>query len=228
MNLVVATKNKKKLEEIKEILKGLNLKILSLIDYPRAPRIIENGRTFRENAIKKAVKIAKFTGKLTLGEDSGLCVDALGGKPGVYSSRFAGKDKSDRKNNFKLLKLLEGLPLSKRRAHYYCAVALAIGSQTTAFWPVALAIGSQTTAFWPVALADKDGLVGVAEGKCSGFIGFTLKGNFGFGYDPLFVIPKYKKTFAQLGACIKHKMSHRFRALQKAKAILTTYLKRNP
>jgi len=200
MELIVATKNKKKLEEIKEILKGLNLKIFSLADYPQAPRIIENGETFRENAIKKAVKIAKFTKKLTLGEDSGLCVDALGGKPGVYSSRFAGKDKSDRKNNFKLLKLLEGLPLSKRRAHYYCAVAL----------------------------ADKDGLVGVAEGKCSGFIGFTLKGNFGFGYDPLFVIPKYKKTFAQLGPRIKHKMSHRFRALQKAKAILTTYLKRNP
>jgi XTP/dITP diphosphohydrolase len=200
MELIVATKNKKKLEEIKEILKGLNLKIFSLADYPQAPRIIENGKTLRENAIKKAVKIAKFTKKLTLGEDSGLCVDALGGKPGVYSSRFAGKDKSDRKNNFKLLKLLEGLPLMKRRAHYYCAVAL----------------------------ADKDGLVGVAEGKCSGFIGFALKGNFGFGYDPLFVIPKYKKTFAQLGPRIKHKMSHRFRALQKAKAILTTYLKRNP
>jgi XTP/dITP diphosphohydrolase len=200
MELIVATKNKKKLEEIKEILKGLNLKIFSLADYPQAPRIIENGKTLRENAIKKAVKIAKFTKKLTLGEDSGLCVDALGGKPGVYSSRFAGKDKSDRKNNFKLLKLLEGLPLMKRRAHYYCAVAL----------------------------ADKDGLVGVAEGKCSGFIGFALKGNFGFGYDPLFVIPKYKKTFAQLGPAIKHKMSHRFLALKKAKSILTTYLRKNP
>jgi XTP/dITP diphosphohydrolase len=200
MNLVVATKNKKKLEEIKEILKGLNLKILSLTDYPKAPRIIENGKTFRENAIKKAVKIAKFTGKLTLGEDSGLCVDALGGKPGVYSSRFAGKDKSDRKNNLKLLKLLEGLPVMKRKAHYYCAVAL----------------------------ADKNGLVGVAEGECCGIIGFALKGKFGFGYDPLFVLPKYKKTFAQLGPRVKHKMSHRFRALQKAKSILTTYLKRNP
>ncbi len=200
MELIIATKNKKKLEEIKDILKGLNLTIYSLADYPATPRIIENGKTFRENAVKKAAKIAKFTKKLTLGEDSGLCVDALEGKPGIYSSRFAGKDKSDRKNNFKLLKLLEGLPVMKRKAHYYCAVAL----------------------------ADKDGLVGVAEGKCSGFIGFTLKGNFGFGYDPLFVIPKYKKTFAQLGPRIKHKMSHRFRALQKAKAILTTYLKRNP
>ncbi len=200
MELIVATKNKKKLEEIKEILKSLNLKLFSLADYPKAPRIIENGKTFRENSIKKAIKIAKFTGKLTFGEDSGLCVDALGGKPGVYSSRFAGKDKSDRKNNLKLLKLLVGLPVNKRKAHYCCAVAL----------------------------ADKNGLVGVAEGECSGFIGFTEKGNFGFGYDPLFVIPKYKKTFAQLGARIKHKMSHRFRALQKAKAILSTYLKRNP
>ena len=200
MELIVATKNKKKLEEIKEILKSLNLKLFSLADYPKAPRIIENGKTFRENSIKKAIKIAKFTGKLTFGEDSGLCVDALGGKPGVYSSRFGGKDKSDRKNNLKLLKLLVGLPVNKRKAHYCCAVAL----------------------------ADKNGLVGVAEGECSGFIGFAFKGNFGFGYDPLFVIPKYQKTFAQLGPRIKHKMSHRFRALQKAKAILSTYLKRNP
>jgi len=200
MELVIATQNKKKLEEIKEILKGFNLKIFSLADYSKTPRIIENGKTFRENAVKKAVKIAKFTQKLTLGEDSGLCVDALIGKPGVYSSRFAGKDKSDPKNNLKLLKLLKGLPVMKRKAHYYCAVAL----------------------------ADKNGLVGVAEGECSGFIGFAEKGNFGFGYDPLFVIPKYKKTFAQLGLRIKHKMSHRFRALQKAKSILTTYLKGNP
>ncbi len=200
MELVIATKNKKKLEEIKEILKGRDFKVLSLSDYPNSPRIIENGKTFRENAIKKAIKIASFTKKLTLGEDSGLCVDILGGRPGVYSSRFAGKGKSDQQNNLKLLKLLEGLSVNQRRAHYYCAVAL----------------------------ADKNGLVGVAEGKCRGFIGFTGKGNFGFGYDPLFVIPEYKKTFAQLGARIKHKMSHRFRALQKTRAILSTYLKRNP
>jgi len=198
--LVVATKNKKKLEEIKEILKGLNFKILSLADYPKTPRIIENGKTFRENAVKKAVRIARFSKKLTLGEDSGLCVDILKGKPGVYSSRFAGKDKSDRKNNLKLLKMLEGLPINKRKAHYCCAVAL----------------------------ANQDGLVGVTQGECRGFIGFSLKGHFGFGYDPLFVIPKYQKTFAQLGARIKHKMSHRFRALKKTKPILSTYLKINP
>jgi len=200
MELVVATKNKKKLEEIKELLKGLDFKILSLADYSKAPRIIENGKTFRENAIKKAVKIAKFTKKLTMGEDSGLCVDALKGKPGVYSSRFSGKDKSDRQNNLKLLNMLEGLPIPKRKAHYFCAVAL----------------------------ADKEGVVAVTQGRCDGFIGFEFKGHFGFGYDPLFVIPKYEKTFAQLGPRIKHKMSHRFRALKKAKGILATYLKRNP
>ena len=193
--LLVATKNKKKLEEIKEILKDLNLRITSLADYDNLPRIIENGKTFKENAIKKAVKIARATQKLTLGEDSGLCVDALKGKPGVYSSRFAGKGKSDLKNNLKLIKLLEGLPLNKRKAYYYCAVAL----------------------------ADKEGLVAVVEGKCFGLIGNALKGRFGFGYDPLFIIPKYKKTFAQLGPRIKHKMSHRFNALLRIRKIIPDY-----
>ena len=193
--LVVATKNKKKLEEIKDILGDLNLRMTSLADYNNLPRIIENGETFKENAIKKAVKIAGAKKKLTLGEDSGLCVDALKGKPGVYSSRFAGKGKSDLKNNLKLIKLLEGLPLNKRKAHYYCAVAL----------------------------ADKDGLVGVVEGKCFGLIGNALKGRFGFGYDPLFIIPKYKKTFAQLGGRIKHKMSHRFNALLRIRKIIPDY-----
>jgi len=193
--LVVATKNKKKLKEIKEILRDLKLKITSLSDYKDLPRIIENGRTFKENAIKKALKIAQATGKLTLGEDSGLCVAALKGRPGIYSSRFAGREKNDLKNNLKLVRLLEGLPLAKRKAHYYCAVAL----------------------------ADQDGLVGATEGRCAGIIGLQLKGHSGFGYDPLFVIPKYKKTFAQLGLRIKHQMSHRFRALFKAKKIILAY-----
>lgn len=196
LSLVVATQNKKKLEEIKEILKKMDLKVISLADFSETPRIIENGKTFQENAVKKAVKVAQFTKQLTMGEDSGLCVDALGGKPGVYSARFSGKDKSDEKNNLKLLKVLEGLPLSKRKAHYSCAVAL----------------------------ADKNGLIGVVEGRCRGLIGFEQKGKFGFGYDPLFVIPKYSKTFAQLGAVKKHKMSHRYHALKKAKKIIEKYI----
>lgn len=194
--LIIATKNKKKLQEIKDILKNQKVIITSLSDCRNSPRIIENGKTFKENAAKKALKIAKFSGKLAMGEDSGLCVNALGCRPGVYSSRFSGKNKSDLQNNLKLLKLLDGLPLVKRKAHYVCAVAL----------------------------ADRDGLIAVVEGKCFGLIGFELKGRHGFGYDPLFIIPKYKKTFAQLGERIKHKMSHRYRALVKAEKILQKYI----
>jgi XTP/dITP diphosphohydrolase len=195
--LIVATKNKKKLEEIKEILKDLDLKIVSLADYPEAPRIVENGTTFKENALKKALKIAKFTGELTLGEDSGLCVKALGGAPGVHSARFSGRDKDDNKNNTKLLKMLLKVPPTKRSAYYACAVAL----------------------------ADKNGLIGVVEGRCSGRISIVAQGTFGFGYDPLFLIPKYKKTFAQLGGAVKHRMSHRFRALAKARKNLAAYFR---
>lgn len=194
--LVVATKNKKKLREIKAILKGFNLRISSLADYRGLPRIIENGKTFRENSVKKAVKIARATGKLALGEDSGLCVSALGGAPGIYSARFSGRNKSDAQNNLRLLQLLKGLPLTKRKARYVCAVSL----------------------------ADKNGLIGTAEGKCGGLIGGELKGKHGFGYDPLFVIPKYKKTFGELGERIKHKMSHRYHALERAGKIIKKYI----
>ncbi|MBN2831424.1 MAG: RdgB/HAM1 family non-canonical purine NTP pyrophosphatase [Candidatus Omnitrophica bacterium] len=196
MELVVATKNKKKLEEIKVILSGLKLKIGSLADCKKNIRIVENGKTFRENAAKKAVKAAAVTGKLTLGEDSGLCVNALSGVPGIYSSRFSGKNKSDAQNNLKLLKLLKDFPLGKRKAHYVCAVAL----------------------------ADKSGLLGVVEGKCFGRIDFSTKGSNGFGYDPLFLIPKYNKTFGQLSEKIKHKMSHRYHALKKARKLIEKYI----
>ncbi|MFH1413248.1 MAG: RdgB/HAM1 family non-canonical purine NTP pyrophosphatase [Candidatus Omnitrophota bacterium] len=195
--LLVATKNKKKLKEIKDILSDLKLRITSLADYTDNPRIIENGNTFKKNAIIKAVKIAKSKKKLTLGEDSGICVDALGGKPGVYSSRFSGKDKNDSKNNLKLLRLLNSVAISKRKAHYQCAVAV----------------------------ANSNGLIGVVEGRCDGVIGFGSKGKYGFGYDPLFVIPKYKKTFAQLGPRIKHRISHRYKALSKARKIIKDYLR---
>jgi XTP/dITP diphosphohydrolase len=200
MELLVATKNKKKLKEIKEIIWDLDLRVTSLANYSHLPRIIENGKSFKDNAVKKAVKIARVTGKLTLGEDSGLCVDALGGAPGIYSSRFSGKGKSDLKNNLKLLRLLKDLPLGERKARYVCSVAL----------------------------ADKSGVIGVREGTCAGLIGFQMKGKSGFGYDPLFVIPKYKKTFAQLGSRIKYQMSHRYRALVKIKPLLAACVKSAP
>ncbi len=197
MELIVATKNAKKLREIKEIWNGLDLTFCSLADVPKPPRIVENGTTFRANAVKKALVVARATGKLTMGEDSGLCVDALGGRPGIYSARFAGRQKSDEKNNRKVLRLLERVPVQRRGAGYVCAVAF----------------------------ADKNGLVGVVEGTCRGRIGYEPKGSHGFGYDPLFVIPRYGKTFAQLGPQLKHQMSHRFRALKKARRLLERYVK---
>jgi len=194
--LIVATKNKKKLQEIKDILEDLQFHILSLADFPRTPRIVENGATFKENAIKKAVASARFFGSLSMGEDSGLCVNALQGAPGVRSARFSGAAKSDEKNNQKLLRLLSGLPMKDRRAHYTCAVAL----------------------------ADASGLIGVVEGRCSGRIAYEPAGNSGFGYDPIFMVPEYKKTFGQLGEKIKHTMSHRYRALNKFRRLVEKYI----
>lgn len=192
MDLVIATKNRKKLQEIRALLRGMKVRLIPLSAYPKAPRVVENGVTFQDNAIKKAVALARFSGRLSLGEDSGLCVDALGGRPGVYSSRFAGRHKSDLQNNLKVLRLLNGVPVKKRTAHYVCAVAV----------------------------ADAHGLVGVVGGRCHGVIGLEPKGSHGFGYDPLFLIPRYGKTFGQLGERIKHTMSHRYHALKKVKPLL--------
>ncbi|MFA5099825.1 MAG: RdgB/HAM1 family non-canonical purine NTP pyrophosphatase [Candidatus Omnitrophota bacterium] len=194
--LIVATQNKKKLQEIRDILQDLRFHIVSLADFPRIPRIVENGATFRENAIKKAVAAARFYGKLSMGEDSGLCVNALQGAPGVRSARFSGADKNDEKNNRKLLRLLSALTMKDRRAHYACAVAL----------------------------ADASGLIGVVEGRCSGRIAYEPAGTSGFGYDPVFMVPRYNKTFGQLGNAIKHTMSHRYRALNKFRRLVEKYI----
>lgn len=198
VEVLVATKNAGKLSEIKELLKGLPVKLTSLADYPRAPRIIENGATFADNAGKKALKIAAFSGKLTVGEDSGLCVDALRGAPGVRSARFSGSGKDDEANNRRLLRLLKDVKPSRRGAGYVCAVAI----------------------------ADKDGILAIVEGTCRGRIASQPAGSSGFGYDPLFLIPRYAKTFAQLGEKVKHTMSHRYRALKKAAPVLKRYIKK--
>ena len=198
MELVVATRNKKKLKEIRYMLQGLNLKITSLADYKNLPRIFEDGLTFKENAIKKSSTIAQFIRKLTIGEDSGLEVKALKNRPGVYSSRYSGKNATDRKNNRKLLKELSRVPLKKRAAMYVCSVAVSDGNK----------------------------LLGVFEGTCKGLITRREKGNSGFGYDPVFLIPKHNKTFGELGEEIKHKMSHRYKAFVKVRNFILKYLQR--
>ncbi len=194
--LVIATKNAKKLHELKRYLKSVRVNVVSLADFQKVPRIVENGSTFKENAAKKAVVISRFTKGLAVADDSGLCVSALKDAPGIRSARFSGSAKSDKANNRKVLKLLEGIPLSKRQARFVCAAAI----------------------------ADNGKVIKVIEEDCKGLIAFEEKGRHGFGYDPLFLIPKYKKTFGQLGLKAKDRMSHRSKALKKVRSFLKKYL----
>ncbi|MEW6615114.1 MAG: XTP/dITP diphosphatase [Thermodesulfobacteriota bacterium] len=198
MEIVLATRNEGKLREIKELIKGLNLKVLSLKDIPEVLAIQESGSTFRENALIKSKAIASLTKKITVADDSGLEVDFLNGKPGVYSARFAGENANDDANNKELLIRLEGVPLYKRGATFRCVIAV-------------------------VAPEGKEDIV---EGECRGIIQFEERGKFGFGYDPLFFVPEYGKTFAELPPGIKNKISHRAKAMEKLRVVLKEYLKR--
>lgn len=194
--IVIATKNAKKLHELRRYLKVVKADVVSLKEFDRVPRMVENGHTFKENAVKKAIVISRFVNGLALADDSGLVVEALGGRPGVKSSRFAGPGKNDRANTRKVLNLLAGFPLSRRRARFICAVAI----------------------------ADKGRIVKLIEQSCPGAIAFEPKGRHGFGYDPIFLIPKYGRTFGQLGLKAKDRMSHRAKALKRARAFLRKYL----
>lgn len=194
--LVIATRNKKKKKELLSLLKGLDIKILILGDFKNAPNVKEDKKTFKENAIKKAVIISRFTKRLTLAEDSGLEVKALNDLPGVRSARFAGPAKNDEANINKLLKLLKEVHFNKRRARFVCFVAI----------------------------ADKGKLIKVVNGYVNGFISLKPKGRFGFGYDPVFYYPPFKKNFAELPPSIKNKVSHRYKALKRAKRILQEVL----
>jgi XTP/dITP diphosphohydrolase len=195
MELVIATTNKGKLREIRELLKGLDVEVKGLAEYPGCPEVVEDGETFRENALKKAGAIAEYTGRLTLADDSGLEVDALGGAPGVYSARFAGKNADDLKNNRKLLRLMKDTPEKGRGAQFVCVLALA---------------GPPGSGIRPRVLK------GVVRGR----IAREMRGPRGFGYDPLFYYPKAKQTFAEMGPAEKNKVSHRGRALAKLREVM--------
>ena len=195
-SLVIATRNHKKLHELKRYLKGVKVDVISLNEIDNAPSIREDKDTFKGNAAKKALVISRFTGGLVLADDSGLEVKALGGMPGVKSARFAGPRKKDGDNSIKVLKLLAGLPASKRSARFVCAVAV----------------------------ADKGKIIKLIEGSCRGRIAYSSIGRHGFGYDPIFLIPKYRKTFGQLGLKAKDRMSHRSKALKKARKFLRKYI----
>ena len=196
MELFLATRNEGKIREIRELLQGCKISLTSLRDYPDTPEVVENGEAYRDNALKKARFFAKWTGKLTLADDSGLEVDYLKGRPGVFSARYAGDGGDDRENNRRLLRELKGLPPQKRGAVFKCVMAL--------------------VAPW----GDEE----VVEGECRGRIGLEERGKRGFGYDPIFVIPRYGKTVAELTIGEKNRLSHRGKALRKLKKILKRYL----
>jgi XTP/dITP diphosphohydrolase len=191
--LVLGTRNAKKRQEIEEILGDLGLTLHDLSQYPGAPDVVEDGATFEVNARKKATETATAIGQWVLGEDSGLVVPALGGRPGVYSARYAGKQGDDAANNQKLLAELAPLPVEKLEAYYVCTAAL----------------------------ADPAGAVhAIVEGRCWGRIITDQRGQGGFGYDPLFLIPEYHQTFGELSARVKHALSHRGRALLQLRPAL--------
>ncbi len=193
MKLVLATRNKGKVAEIKKILEDLpEVELLSLRDFPDLAPIEETGKTFQENAILKAKTVANSTGCWALADDSGLVVEALNGAPGVYSARYAGKNATDTSNNQKLLKALEKVPWEKRRAAFVCVMAL----------------------------CSPKGKCYTCEGRFEGIISFEPKGNAGFGYDPVFYVPEYDKTVAELTPEIKNMISHRAQALKKIKPLL--------
>lgn len=186
--VVIASKNKHKLEEIKAILKEFPLEIKSMDEVGLEHlEIVEDGKTFEENSMKKAKEVMGLTGSIAMADDSGLEVDVLDNQPGVYSARFSGEGATDKSNNEKLLRMLENIPLEKRTARFVSVISVAF----------------------------PDGREFSVRGECEGIIGFEEKGKHGFGYDPLFIVPQYNKTFGELGADMKNRISHRARALEK-------------
>lgn len=183
--IILGSRNRKKSREVAEILAPAGVHLLSIADFPAAGEVDEDGDTFAANAAKKAVQPALQLQRWVIGEDSGLSVDALGGRPGVFSARFSGPGATDESNNLRLQTELAGVPLEKRSAAYTCTIAL----------------------------ADPSGRIRLtAEGQCRGLIIDEPRGIHGFGYDPYFLVREYHRTFGELPARVKHQISHRARA----------------
>jgi len=195
--LVMATRNAGKVDEIRRLLDGMDLDVRSLADFPGVPEVVEDGETFRDNALKKALTVSAATGCLALADDSGLEVDALGGAPGVRSARFAGEAASDAENNAKLLELLAGLPEERRTARFRCVLVL----------------------------ADPSGRRVFAQGACEGRITVKPAGTGGFGYDPVFFVPALGRTMAELEPAEKNRISHRGEALRRLIEVLPEFVK---
>ena len=195
--IVVGTANADKLKELRLLLKDLRIRVIPVFRLGPVPKVHEDGRTFAENAAKKARIYSRLSDHLTLADDSGLCVHALNGKPGVYSARFAGPGCTYMDNNQKLLKLLGNKPKSKRKAYFCCTIAL----------------------------YHKGHMIKILKRVCRGTIAEGCVGKRGFGFDPVFIPQGRKTTFAQMSSRDKNKISHRGLALKEAKKFIRTYFK---
>jgi XTP/dITP diphosphohydrolase len=223
MNLVLATHNKDKVAEISRILAGLDIELSTLDDYPGAPEPVEDGETLEANALKKAVVIREFTGRSALADDTGLFVDALDGAPGIHAARFAsGQEQGNAgyiENYEKLLEAMRDVDDAVRTATFHTVMAVAL-SQEDAGW-VQDTIDSNPDKVFGVRLDDRriaDTLV--TEGFLHGTISREPLGEHGFGYDPVFCVPQYKRTLAEMTAGEKNSLSHRYRALVEMRALL--------
>lgn len=197
MDIVLATRNRKKAEELRRILDGLGVTILTVADFPSCPEVVEDSDTFEGNAVKKAVAAAGCTNLPALADDSGLEVDALNGAPGVRSARYAGEGADDAANTAKLLQELESVPEGARGARFVCCIALAL--------PDAPQHKARVVTF-----------TGAAEGR----IGREARGGRGFGYDPVFYPRGEERTFAEMSSEEKDALSHRRKALDQLKTFL--------
>ncbi|MEJ2685232.1 MAG: XTP/dITP diphosphatase [Candidatus Sulfobium sp.] len=187
MTIVLATRNRKKVEELKRLFADCDVSFVTLDAFPGCPEVEEDGKTFRANAVKKALQVALFTGCPAVADDSGLEVSALGGAPGVFSARYAGEGAGDRENLAKLMKEMRNVPDEGRQARFVCCIAFAL----------------------------PDGQVKTFSGYARGRIGRTRKGANGFGYDPVFYPLGHDRTFAELTDAGKDELSHRGKAMRK-------------
>ena len=191
--IVLATHNPDKRAEIAALLSDLGMGVRSLAEFPGAPEVVEDGRTCEANAMKKAKTVADYTGLMAVADDTGLEVDALGGRPGVHAARYAGVGVSYEDNWKKLLHELDGVPRERRTARFLTVVAIASPGKAQ---------------------------VDTVEGVLNGLIAERPSGTGGFGYDPVFVVPELGKTLAELTPAEKNRISHRARAFAKAKVVL--------
>lgn len=194
--IIIATNNKGKAKEFEKLFQAYNYSVKTLLDFPEIEDIPETGVTFEENALQKAEAVSKLLNGIVLADDSGLEVDALDGAPGIYSARFAGEHGNDSLNNKKLIKDLEGIKEEDRKANFHCSLAL---------------VGPNRE---PLTV----------EGKVYGYILEEPKGENGFGYDPLFYVPEFNKSMAELSADKKNEISHRSKAIKELSKHLTDWL----